>query len=245
MCRLAAVLTTLVSLISSIACCCPCNRPFVIQPPPVVVQGPANNNPPPAEKKPMPPQPKSPPAVAGAQRTYDLIPIIDLKWDIVDGEGKWQLQGTQLKCVEGNFVPRVQIPYSPPQEYDYVVTFSQPSLRNGVSLIMPKPGGGTFYWAVGFKNGSGYGFDPDHGADLPKLIEPKVQYVVTAQVRQGSVKGLVNGKMLMEHRDVRNLRADDWRRMKNESILGIACDDPCTFHRIQIVEVTGKGKPAR
>ena len=47
----------------------------------------------------------------------------------------------------GSFVPRVQFPYQPPQEYDYVVTFLQPGLRNGISLIMPNPNGGSFVMA--------------------------------------------------------------------------------------------------
>jgi hypothetical protein len=211
--------------------------------PPVVVQN--NNNPPPVDMKPVAPQPNKPPAVAGAPRTFDLIPIIDLKWDIVDGEGKWQRVGNELKCIDGNFVPRVQVPYIPPQEYDFVVTFSQPGLRNGISLIMPKPDGGMFYWAVGFNNGNGYGFDADRGQDIANLIQVNTRYVTTVQVRQGSVKALLGGKVLLDNRDPQNLKSDDWRRMKNDRLLGIACDDPCTFHRIQIVEVTGSGRPSR
>jgi len=243
MTRLSAILLALVSLASSVACCCPARmiRPPVIAPPPVVVQAPVEPNPP---KKELP-QPGRPPAVAGKGRTYDLIPIIDLQWDVVDGAGKWQLQGKQLKCVEGNFVPRVQVPYIPPQEYDFTVTFSQPALRNGVSLIIPKPGGGTFYWAVGFHDGDGYGFDSDRGANIAKLIQPNVQYVTSVQVRKGTVRTLLDGKILLENNNPAALTSDDWRRMKNDRLLGIACDDPCTFHRIQITEITGSGKPAR
>jgi hypothetical protein len=217
------------------------NRPL-IKPPPIVV------NPPPIEINPpvvTKPQPGKPPAVAGAARTFDLLAIIDLNHDVVDGKGKFQMQGGKLVCTEGNFVPRVQVPYIPPREFDYSVTFSQPGLRNGISLIIPKAEGGMFYWAVGFHDGNGYGFDADHGADIAQLIRPNVQYTTTVQVRQGLVRALLNNKLLLESRDIGNLRTDDWRRMTNDRILGVACDDPCTFHRIQIVEVTGNGRPAR
>lgn len=241
MCRLGAILAALLSMTSSLACCCPAafNRPIVVQPPPIVVEQP------PIDNKPVAPQPKKPLAVAGAPRTFDLIPVIDLQWDVVDGQGKWQMQGTQLKCIEGHFVPRVQIPYVPPQEYDFVVTFSQPALRNGISLIMPKPDGGMFYWAVGFNNGSGYGFDSDRGLNSQNLIQANMQSTTTVQVRKAGITALVNGKALLQNQDPRTLNSDDWRRMKNDRLLGVACDDPCTFHRIQIVEITGSGKPSR
>ncbi len=243
--RFAAALAILISMLSSLACCCPAafQKPIVINPPPVIVQQPPIDVQPPQQQA---PQPRNPPAVAGAPRTFDLIPIIDLNWDVVDGVGKWRIQDNKLYCDEGNFVPRVQVPYIPPEEYDFAVTFSQPALRNGVSLIIPKPAGGSFYWAVGFNGGDGHGFDADRGANFPKLVQPNLTYVATAQIRRDSVKGLLNGKPLTEHRgDLSTLKNDMWRQMKNDRLLGVACDDPCTFHRIQITEIKGTGKAAR
>jgi hypothetical protein len=241
MVRLAAVFATLVSLTSSLACCCPgvFNRPIVVQPPQVQVQ------PPPIEQqKPAKPQPKNP--VAAGPRTFDLLPIIDLQWDIKEGKGKWRMQDNKLFCDEGHFVPRVHVPYNPPQEYDFSATFSQTNLRNGVSLIMPKADGGQFYWAVGFSDGNGFGFDADRGGNTPKLIQPNVQYTTTVQVRRDGVKGLLNGKVLVDRKgDYRDLRVDGWREMDNDRLLAIGCDDPTIFYRIWIVEVTGNGKAGR
>ena len=250
MARAGHILAALIALAGSLGCCCPAfapNRPIVIQPPPVVLEAPPVVVEPPREQKPVAPQPAMP-AVAGP-RTFDLISIIDLKWDVVDGPTKWQMQGNQLQCIEGNFVPRVQIPYVPPIEYDFIVSFSQPALRNGISLIMPKPGGGMFFWYLGSNGGSGYGFSADpanKGGDVPGLIKANTTHVTAVQVRQGGVKAFVDGKQLLEHRtDFRDLKSDNWRQMRNERLLGVACDDPATFHRIQIVEVTGNGKAAR
>ncbi len=242
--RLATAAAAVISLASSLACCCPAGfqKPIVINAPPVAVQPPVAEQPP----QPAAPQPRKPPAVAGAPRTFDLIPIIDLQWDVVDGAGKWRVQDNKLYCDEGHFVPRVQIPYVPPQEYDFAVTFSQPALRNGVSLIMPKAAGGMFYWAVGFNGGAGYGFDADRGLNIPQLIQPGMTYTTTVQVRRDRVRCLLNGKQLTEHRgDLGALRIDSWRQMKNERLLGVACDDPCIFHRIQIVEINGTGRASR
>ena len=78
----------------------------------------------------------------------DLIGLLDPQKDTVDNR-KWEIINKELVCKEGNFVPRIQIPYIPPAEYDFIVTFSQPGLRNGISMIMPNPNGGSFYFFLG------------------------------------------------------------------------------------------------
>jgi hypothetical protein len=187
---------------------------------------------------------------AGSQRRLNLMPILDLSIDLVEGKNKWRLQDQTLICDTGHFCPRVQIRYVPPEEYDFSVTFSQPkNLRNGVSLILPKPGGGTFFWTVGMRNGKGFGFGvqgKDRGGDAAKLIQIGTTYTTTVQVRRNGVKGLLDGQVLVNFpTDFRNLTNDSWHRMPNDTVLGVACDDPTTFHRIHLVEVTGSGKAIR
>src|SRR5262249_18043696 len=80
------------------------------------------------------------------RRVYNLIPLIDTNRDVL--HGSWRIENNQLRCDTTHFVPRVQIPYRPPEEYDFLVTFTQPNLRNGINLIMPNKHGGTFFWCV-------------------------------------------------------------------------------------------------
>ena len=189
-------------------------------------------------------------------KTYDLLSIIDLNVDVVDGKNKWKMQDKTLVCTEGHFVPRIQIPYTPPEEYDFTVTFSQPKMRNGISLIMPKPGpfGGMFYWCAGHSNGEMAGFGNSNGHNTDRklsgtrkgLVQPDKEYTTTVQVRKGSVTALLNGEKLLSFKtNYSDLSIDNWRKMKNERLLGIGADDPALISRIEIVEVTGKGKPGR
>jgi hypothetical protein len=188
------------------------------------------------------------PAVAAPLR-YNLMPLIDLNQDVLEGKGKWHMQEKLLVCHEGHFAPRVQIRYVPPDEYDFTVGFTQHRLRNGVFLIMPKPGGGTFFWTVGFNNGASYGFSPlgsTKGGKLASLIAANEAYVTTVQVRRGSVRAFLDGSLLLDHgTDLSDMKTDHWHSVKNDRLLAVGCDDPTTFHRIWIAEISGKGKASR
>ncbi len=130
---------------------------------------------------------------AGKTRV-NLIPLIDPKLDAV--EGRWQVENNVLRCPHGDFVPRIQIPYRPPAEYDFVATFSQPALRNGVCLIMPRPQGGSFFWYAASGGGSEYGFwsNPNKGGSIPGLFKPNQTYTTVVQVRSNGVKGYIDGR---------------------------------------------------
>ncbi len=187
-----------------------------------------------------------PPASAAGKRVVDLIPLIDPHVDAV--HGKWSVINNVLHCPDMHLVPRVQIPYQPPAEYDFVTTFSQPGLRNGISMIMPNPKGGAFFFAVGSEGGQRYLFhaNPEIGGRVPGLIRANTHHTVTVEVRRRGVRAIVDGKELVNHAtDFRDLTSDDWRRMNNTQRLGIACDDPTVFHYLRVVEITGVGTARR
>jgi hypothetical protein len=181
-----------------------------------------------------------------AGKTYDLIPLIDPALDRQHGDWTVQANG-ELRCDTGGFVPRIHVPYRPPQEYDFTVVFSQRDLRNGISLIMPKQGG-QFFWYLGGGPGRDYGFasNPNKGGSYVELIKPNVKYQTTVQVRRGEVKGCLNGRVLISYKtNLGDLISDGWRDMKDKTVLAVACDDPTTFHAVQITEVTGQGTRVR
>jgi DNA-directed RNA polymerase subunit RPC12/RpoP len=213
--------------------------------PPIVL--PPNPRPDPNPVIPQPqPQPQPQPPGVDVRRNVDLMGLIDPTQDAI--HGRWLLANKTLQCPEGNFVPRIQIPYQPPQEYDFVVEFSQPGLRNGISLIMPKPTGGSFFWFLGSNDGSSYGFggNPNIEGRAPGLIEVNKRYTTTVQVRRDGVRGLVNGKELINHRtNFQDLSSDNWRAIRDTSLLAVACDDPTVFYTIQLVEMNGNGKRTR
>jgi serine/threonine protein kinase len=189
-----------------------------------------------------PPLPPLPPELDG-KPSINLIRLANLHKDVV--HGRWLVANKALDCNDGNFVPRIQFPYRPPAEYDFVVTFWQPGLRNGIALVMPNPNGGSFFWFLGNENGAGYGFfgKPNKEGRQPGLIKAKSVHTTVVQVRKGSVRALVDGKELMRlETDFRDLTCDQWRSIHNSDFVAVACDDPTVFYYVRIVEVSGKGK---
>jgi hypothetical protein len=180
-----------------------------------------------------------------AGQAFDLIPLIDPARDAV--HGRWAVANGVLRCDDQHMVPRIQVPYRPPQEYDFTVTFEQPALRNGISLIMPNPNGGTFFWYVG-RQGGEYGFSSERrnaeGRGAP--VQTNVPHTTVVQVRRDGVRAYLNGPVAVEHRtDFRDLKSDRWRQVKDETVLAVACDDPTVFHAVRIAEITGQGQRTR
>jgi hypothetical protein len=176
----------------------------------------------------------------------DLIPLLNPRKDVV--HGRWLVSNGALHCNDGSFVPRMQFPWLPPEEYDFVVTFTQPGLRNGIGLIMPNPNGGSFVWYLGNEHGAGYGLlnDAEHSGRIPGLIKAKTIYTTKVEVRKDRVRALLDGKELVNTKtDYRKLTGSDWHRIHDTRFPAVACDDPAVFYYVRIIEVTGSGKKAR
>lgn len=194
-----------------------------------------------------PPQPPPPAGVVG-KTMVDLIPLINTQIDAV--HCRWAVKDNVLHCAEGHGVPRIQIPYQPPREFDFIAVFSQPNLRNGISLIMPNPNPnmGSYFWYLGSENGNCYGIhaNPIKEGRLPGLVKPNTVCTTTVQVRNNSVKGFVDGKQMISHTtNFRDLTSDNWREIRDKTLLAVACDDPTVFHHVRLIEMTGKGRKIR
>ncbi len=189
----------------------------------------------------------------GPSRVIDLLAKIDLNQDARPRD-KWAVYKGTLRCVKGHMVPKVVLPYEPPEEYDVRFSFMQPKLRHSVGLILPKAGT-SFAWLVGEDAGSTCVFtiNGDHnGPANPTrktargLIQPNRKYTSTVKVRNDSVKAYINGRLVVDYKtDFKDMRTTVWHRISETRQLGIFADDPTVFYELTVTEVTGKGKTLR
>ncbi len=182
-----------------------------------------------------------PPAETPGKTTVDLIPLIDPVRDAV--HGRWTVSDGTLRCNDMNGVPRVQVLYRPPQEYDLVVVFQQPKLRNGIFLLLPGPQGGSCAWGVGKREGRQYQLftKPEKHGNLPELIKPNTVHTAVVQVRRDGFRCLLDGKEVLNHKtDFRDLTSDR-HKLADPTLVGVGCDDPAVFHYVRVVEITGQG----
>lgn len=181
-------------------------------------------------------------------RRINLLQFIDLN-NYARPRDKWQMQNGKLICTEGNFVPKVIIPYEPPEEYDFKIVFSQPKLRNPVCLIMPKTGA-SFSWEVGGANGHfAFSIVPAAGGKNPVEFnvkgaqQPGRVHTTTVQVRNGGVRAFFDGRPVAQYAtDFSDMKTNSWRDIREKSFLAVGCDDPAIFHVIELREVRGRGR---
>ena len=141
----------------------------------------------------------SAPAVAARGKVIDFLEIIDTDLDGKPPQ-KWLLVEGLLSCVEGHMVPKIILPYEPPEEYDFTLTFEQPKFRNGVALIMPNGAGKVFNVAAAEKGGSVAGlsiggfYGHEFAVTKPGLFKTARGYTLTVEVRKESITGKVDGQ---------------------------------------------------
>ncbi len=191
-------------------------------------------------------------AVVQRQKDVNLLALIDPDKDFKPKD-KWAVANGVLQCTRGSFVPKVVFPYQPPQEYDISFTYSQPSLRNGVGVILPNPNPNvkaSFAFIVGESSGRSIMLSNDQGKyrqTFPKaVIQENTKYTVVVKVRKTGVAATINGTPVANlQTDFSDLKVNSWRKIDEWQNAAIFCDDPTAFYQVQIKEVTGEGPVTR
>ncbi|HWE93412.1 MAG TPA: glycoside hydrolase family 20 zincin-like fold domain-containing protein [Tepidisphaeraceae bacterium] len=191
-------------------------------------------------------------AAPGSQRIVDLLARFDPGRDVV--HGKWTFHDGEIASGEGGDT-RVELPYVPGEEYDFRVVFTRVS-GNFAFDQLGRLGDQSFEWEIGYDHNTVYGFQDLDGAHIdrngsavrvPKCIENGRTYVSIVKVRKGRIEGWVNGQ-LVKSIDVPGIRLslpEQWL-LRHPECLGVGTfDSPTTFHAIEVIEVTGKGKLLR
>jgi hypothetical protein len=183
----------------------------------------------------------------------NLLKMVDPGKDAI--LGTWKMEEGKLVAGPGKLV-RLEFPYQPPAEYDFRVVFSRVSGGNNVSQILSRQGKG-FIWIMELALSRG-GFGLCRGmwitdAANPSLTELTAQqndagpHTSVLEVRKDRIRCFFNGKLVRDYKtDYADLSMNpDWK-LRSEQLLGLGCwESPTEFHRVDVIEVSGKGKRTR
>ncbi|MBM4079734.1 MAG: hypothetical protein FJ278_08545, partial [Planctomycetes bacterium] len=192
-------------------------------------------------------QPAPGEAVPG--RVVDLLALMDPRQDVVSGQ--WAFEDGVL--VAGNYpFQRIQIPYQPPEEYDFITHFMLPQSPASVVQVLSKSAH-PFAWIMGDWDAlSVFGFDLVNGAPgnaNPTTcraaigLAPAGGYVSRVAVRNDGLKAYLNGGLMSEWKtDYRDMSIRPEWKLRNASLLGLGSrGGPVLFNRVEVAEVTGQG----
>ncbi len=181
----------------------------------------------------------------------NLLRMVDPAKDGVFGT--WKLEDGKLTANSGKLV-RLEFPYQPPAEYDMRMVFQCQSGFNVSHLLSRQGKAFCWIWEFGLDR-AGLGncrncwiTDPNNPSLVTVPPLPRGTPVTSLiEVRKDRVRAFLNGKLVAEYKtDYADLSMNDNWKLRSPQLLGIGCwESPTEFLKIDLVEISGKGKRLR
>jgi hypothetical protein len=178
-------------------------------------------------------------ATTGGHGTWiDLLRMVDPKRDAQ--AGNWKLENSVLTSNNQNGA-RVQIPYFPPEEYDYRIVFSRNEGDSAVIQFASRQDR-EMIWCTGWPK-SKFALN-EKEVDQSSGLENGRKYTSLIRVRRGSVQFFLNDRLILEEKDqARLFDPGTWYGLQDKRLLGVGSHfSPTSFYSIEIQEVSGHGK---
>jgi len=181
-------------------------------------------------------------------KAVDLMPLIDPERDAVSGQ--WERNAEGALVSDARSLSRLEIPYKPPEEYDYKMVFTR---NNGWDTIAQcfSNGSKSLIWGMAmwgnelnmFRCVSGFEGTNPTTVWAKEFIQNGRRYECVVQVRKQRYAAFIDGK-LISHWDRGYAGAHvskEWR-LPTPGLLGIASSNSqTTFHSLQLLEISGTG----
>jgi hypothetical protein len=182
----------------------------------------------------------------------NLLALVDPARDAVSGA--WTLDAGGLVSDRAASA-RIEIPYRPPEEYDFRAVFTRRAGNDAVTQVCSHSGK-SFAWVMGLRNNQAAGFEligwlrADNNRTTVRseeFLRTGVRHESVVQVRRDGFRAYLDGKLMAEWKTgYRDLRTFDHWKLRDDALLGLASWDSATiFHQVEILEVTGTGVRTR
>lgn len=182
-------------------------------------------------------------------QTIDLLKLLDLKIDSVDGT--WKLNDGVLTC-DRSVGARIEFPYVPPAEYDFRIVFTRTAGNDGVHQTCAAFGH-QFQWGLGVSQNSKAGFFKadnqgfDNQTMKPHSIQNGRKYTSEVKIRDGVVDAFLDGERIAHWKtDYSDMSLFPDQLLHRADTIGICVwDSQVIVESAQVVEISGTGKMLR
>jgi hypothetical protein len=178
------------------------------------------------------------PAGGAAEKWIDLAELID---PVKHAKaGNWKLENGVLTSNDANGA-RIQIPYLPPEEYDFRIVFSRNEGSSAIVQFASRQDQ-EMIWCIGWRTTKFALNEKD--IDQPSALKNGRKETSVIKVRKGSVQFLLNDKLILEEKDeARLFDPGTWYALADKRLLGVGSHfSPTSFYSIEILEVSGRGR---
>jgi hypothetical protein len=187
-------------------------------------------------------------SLAPSRSPVDLLRRADVRQDAVFGT--WTSRDGSLLSDASSF-GRLQLPYLPPAEYDLRVTFVRLEGNSDVVLFFSQ-GARTVCWAQG--SDSGFASikalwhapgNPTQAATPGAVVNGRPVTCVV-EVRKDRFRVLLGGKPVKEWKTTwDDAGLPSFLNLRGPGVAVCSYQSPTLFTRIEVVEVSGRGRPSR
>lgn len=188
-------------------------------------------------------------AEAKPGKRVNLLTLIDPTKDAV--EGKWSFTGTTLVGEKSDKRDRIEIPYQPPEEYDFKVVFMMLDNAGMAGQVIQKSDR-QFFWFMGgecsgLEQVDGKPYHDNSTTFKGELVKPGQWHECAVQVRNDGITVVLDKKPVMKFKtSYQNLSSYAGWKLRDMSVLGLANHSTkIAFSSIELIEISGSGKKSR
>ncbi|MCX6899825.1 MAG: protein kinase [Verrucomicrobia bacterium] len=185
-------------------------------------------------------------------QAINLVPLIEPARDTV--KGVWKLQEGKL-ILESSRFARILIPYEPPEEYDFRIILRRVAGKNSAIQFFSQAGRAAM-WLMGAQNNTIFGFEMVGGIGVPRnrtcirsknCLETGRDHTSVLKIRKNGVKAYLDAKLISEWAtDFSDASLDRLWSLPDKRLLALGSSESSfEFHKIELLEITGKGRAVR
>jgi len=186
-------------------------------------------------------------AVEGG-KTVDLLALIDPAKD--KGEGEWAMEGKNLVVGSGRYSV-LALPYQLPVEYELRVDFTRVEGTGAVCALLASHNK-SFGFQLDVKGEARFErvagkIAKDNPTSVPVVITNGKRHTLSLQIRNDSVQASLDGKLVTQWKtDYKDMSRYVLWKTPNDKLCGLGANNAkVIFHKVELVEISGAGKPVR